>query len=236
LRSTSRPDLAFRHRLAGAAGALLLQGGFILILMASLPVLRPPAQLARELTLFLPRPTPAQPRSGSATLQAAPVIITPALPQPLERTVPGVVPAAPAPIPGLQNFGQALNGCAPEQYARLTPEQQALCPRPGAGVAIQEFSNLMGAPSHVKDEAHWRDEWAREQSPALLPCGGFVNVMCLLGKIADGSLGDYGDPSRWPHYAVKQLASEDFYKVEQAYDAWGKAHPNPPAPPQPPKP
>jgi hypothetical protein len=219
------------ERGASLLAALLLQGGFILILMASLPVLRPPINLARELTLFLPRPTPAQPRSGPASLQAAPVIITPGLRQPLEQTAPGVLSTAPTSIPGLQNFGQALNGCAPEQYAGLTAEQQVHCPRPGAGVAIQELPNLMGGPSHVKDEAHWRDEWAREQSPALLPCGGFINVMCLLGKIADGSLGDYGDPSRWPHYAVKQLASEDFYKVEQAYDTWDKAHPNPAAPP-----
>jgi hypothetical protein len=222
-----------RHWERGASllAALLLQGGFILILIASLPVLRPPVNLVRELTLFLPHQTPARTRTGPATLQAAPAIITTGLRQPPEQAAPGAVPAAPVPIPGLQNFGQALSGCAPEQYARLTAEQQAHCPRPGAGVAIQELPNLMGGPSHAKDEAHWRDEWAREQSPALLPCGGFVNVMCLLGKIADGSLSDYGDPSRWPHYAVKQLAPESFYKVEQAYDAWDKAHPGPPAAP-----
>jgi hypothetical protein len=82
----------------------------------------------------------------------------------------------------------------------------------------------MGSPSHVKDEAHWQDEWAREQSPPLLPCGGFINVLCFLGKIADGSWRDFGDPSTWPHYAVKQLAPEDFYKIEKQYDAWNKDH------------
>jgi hypothetical protein len=239
LRSTPavRSSPAFRHRLAGAAGALLLQGGFILLLVASLPVLRPPINLARELTLILPRPTsvPTQMRTGPAILQAAPIIVTPAVRQTAEQAAPGLAPAAPAPIPGLQNFGQALNGCAPEKYASLPPDQQARCPRPSAGVAIQELPSLMGSPSHVKDEAHWREEWAREQSPALLPCGGFVNVLCLLGKIADGSLGDYGDPSLWPHYAVKQLPVEDFYKVEQAYNAWHKAHPDAPPPPSMPK-
>jgi hypothetical protein len=82
----------------------------------------------------------------------------------------------------------------------------------------------MGAPSHVKDEAHWREEWARETSPTNFPCGGFLNIACLLGKIADGSLSDCGNPRTWPHDALKQLPPEDFYKVEEAYDDWNKRH------------
>jgi hypothetical protein len=39
-----------------------------------------------------------------------------------------------------------------------------------------------------------------------------------LGKIADGTWTDFGDPRTWPHYAVKQLAPEDFYKIEKEYD------------------
>lgn len=82
----------------------------------------------------------------------------------------------------------------------------------------------MGSPSHVKDEVHWQAELARKQSPALLPCNGFLNVACFLGKIADGTWTDYGDPRTWPNYAVKQLPPEDFYKIEKEYDVWNRDH------------
>jgi hypothetical protein len=181
--------LAFAHdarrweRGASLLAALLLQGCFILILIASLPVLRPPAQLARELTLFLPRPTPARTREGPATLQAAPVIITPALPQTLEQAAPGAVPTAPALIPGLQNFGQALNSCAPEQYGQLTAEQQAHCPRPGAGVAIQEFPDPLNVPRHAKDEALWQEQWSEKHwMPGLCGPGDETVALCMMNQ------------------------------------------------------
>lgn len=117
-----------------------------------------------------------------------------------------------------------MNNCAPQDYANLPEDQKALCTRPGQGVAVQSAPNLMGVPSAVKDEAHWQAELARKQSPALLPCNGFLNVACVLGKIADGTLADYGDPRTWPNYAVKQLTPEDFYKIEKQYDDWRAAH------------
>jgi hypothetical protein len=123
-----------------------------------------------------------------------------------------------------RDSGRRLNNCAPENYANLPEDQRAKCQHPGAGVAIQQLPNLMGSPSHVKDEAHWQTELARKQSPTLLPCGGFINVACLLGKIADGTWTDYGDPRTWPNYAVKQLAPEDFYKIEKEYDDCHKDH------------
>ncbi len=85
--------------------------------------------------------------------------------------------------------------------------------------------NLMGAPSRVKNQAIWRAELARAHSPALMPCLGGLDVMCMLLKMADGSLSDFGDPKTWPVYETQQLAPEDFYKIEQAYAEWHKAHP-----------
>jgi len=67
--------------------------------------------------------------------------------------------------------------------------------------------------------SHWRQEWARVHSPALLPCGGFTDLLCLLSKIADGSLDDYGDPGKWPTYAVKQLPPADFRQIQDSYAA-----------------
>jgi hypothetical protein len=95
----------------------------------------------------------------------------------------------------------------------------------GEGLAINQAPDLMHTRSHVKDKAHWRQEWARVHSPALLPCGGFTDLLCLVSKIMDGSLSDYGDPSKWPTYAVEQLSDTDFQKVEDTYKAWNKDHP-----------
>jgi hypothetical protein len=220
---SSTDSSAFRDRLPSAVLALALQAAFIAAFLHALPPMAPPKQLARELVFILPRlapkPLPGPPQMAPRAT-SLPVFVPPPL-----FSLPAPSASSPnAPSTAVQNFGRAVFGCAPETYSSLTPQQRAQCLRPGEGVAIQEVPNLMGSPSHVKDEAHWQEEWAREQSPALLPCGGFIDIMCLLTKIATGTLSDYGDPRQWPHYAVQQLAPEDFYKVEQAYDAWHKAH------------
>lgn len=220
--SLRRPE-----RIAGAVLAVAMQAGFLALLILSRPVFAPPPNAAHELTFILPR---LEPEAAPLPLRTAPLFA----PMPAVRLPPPPMapPGASVPdmhalpaTPDLRALGQSIFGCRVDLWANLTAEQRARCPRPGEGVAIQDAPNLMGTRSHVKDEAHWEDEWAREKSPPLLPCGGFVDVLCLLGKIADGSLSDYGDPKTWPHYEVQQLSKEDFYKVEQAYDAWNKAHP-----------
>ena len=225
MRPTRAP--ARSSRLAGAAGALLLQGGFLLMFLASMPVLRPPPQIGRELSVILPRFHPALPQPSR--LEGLPGLVTVTPPLFLAPNMPSnaltrpVLPVA----PGIATFGQALNNCAPEKYSSLPPDQQARCPRPGAGVAIQEFPNLMGSPS-VKDEAYWQAEWAREKSPPWLPCttsvggGPGFSFLCLGAKILDGSL---TDPRTWPVYEIKHLAPNELYKIEEAYDAWHKEHP-----------
>ena len=66
---------------------------------------------------------------------------------------------APA-LPGLEGVsGQALNDCTPEKYANLPPEQKAHCPKPGAGVAIQELPKLLGPYPQAEDEASWQEQW-----------------------------------------------------------------------------
>lgn len=130
-----------------------------------------------------------------------------------------------APPSGLAGFGRSLFGCMPENYALLTPEARSHCTKPGEGLAMNRDADLMRVRSHVKDEAHWRQEWARVHSPALLPCAGFADLLCLLMKIKDGTLSDYGDPSKWPTYAVEQLSDHDFQKVEETYQAWRRDHP-----------
>jgi hypothetical protein len=169
-------------RLAGAAGALLLQGGLLLLFLSSMPAFRPPLAPGRELILRLPRlihstpaPAPSQtaPRTQMQTMPLAP--------SPLPQTGPPIVPVPPDVLPGLKNFGQTLNGCAPESYANLPPDQKARCPRPGAGVAIQELPNLMGSPNPAKDEALWQEQWDEAHwMPALCDPREETVVLCLM--------------------------------------------------------
>jgi len=223
-----------RKRLAGFVLAIAVQAGFLALLVISRPVIAPPEKLTKELTLFLPRlpraappplalPAPAQQAAPRLT---APLAIIPApLPNPLR--------AAPM-APDLSQLGQFLFGCTPEQWSSLTPEQRAECPRPGEGIAVQQAPNLLGSPSHVQDNARWANALAHEQSPVLLPGAspksfGFTimavdssgKVSGFLGSVLDGTL---ADPETWPTEDVTTYAPEDFYKREQDYAAWNKAH------------
>ena len=221
-------DRRLRERALSLSIVLFLHAGFLLLLAQS--ALRPTLPVrgvVREMMLVLPRLSRPMQERRRNRVPTPPTSTPPAFIPPLILAPPvaPIAPGAPS-TDAIQGFGQALNNCAPENYANLPEDQRAKCQRPGAGVAIQELPNLMGAPSHVKGETHWQDELARKQSPTLLPCGGFLNVACLLGKVADGTLADYGDPRTWPNYAVKQLAPEDFYKIEKEYDTWHKDHPS----------
>jgi hypothetical protein len=203
---------------------LLLQGGFLLLFLASMPQIAPLAPAGRELVFTLPRVPQAQPLAIAPQTRARtqPPPVAPAAGPSLQIPSPAVAPSSVS--PNLKEFGQALNGCAPEGYRNLTDEQKARCIRPSAGVAIQEAPNLLGSPDHVKDEAHWAVELARKKSPLWLPCTGTgvgIDFICLVTKIADGSL---TDPHTWPIYETQQLAPNELYKIEQTYDQWNKDH------------
>lgn len=214
--------------------ALALQISFLLLLIQAIEKAGPAHQaLAREFTLVLRQISlPARPASptsgghGSVRPHIAPPAAMPSVPQ----AIPLVPPSA------LQGFGQALNDCAPENYAGLPDDKKALCARPGQGVVVREAPDLMGTPSTVKDAARWANALAHEQSPPWLPCsvavrgpfgsGPGFDLACLVEAFAAGTL---TDPMSWPTYRVKQLQPEDFYKIEQAYDDWHAAHGKAPA-------
>ncbi|MES2256844.1 MAG: hypothetical protein V4559_17615 [Pseudomonadota bacterium] len=209
-------------RLTGFCLALMIQVGFVAMLIWSRPVFVKSAPAAHELMLMLPHLPLLPARPASRTVRN----ITPS--EPAAKTPPSQnAPSNTPPRAALEGFGQALNGCAPETYDRLPPEQRAACASRTQEMAAfpSREPNLMGAPSRVKNEAIWQAELARAHSPALLPCLGGLDVMCMLMKMADGSLSDFGDPKTWPIYQTKQLPPEDFYKIEQAYSEWHKDHP-----------
>jgi hypothetical protein len=203
--------------------ALFIHAGFVIILIWSWPVFVKTAPSPTELMMVLPplAPVASKPAARASRSTASPATTT-KIPAPRSTS-----PQVPPPLSAIQGFGQTLNGCAPERYDRLPPEQRAACANRAQGMASLEprEPDLMGKPSRVKNEAIWQAELARAHSPALMPCMGGLDVMCVLMKMADGSLSDFGDPKTWPIYQTKQLPPEDFYKIEQAYAEWHKDHP-----------
>ncbi|HEU4550926.1 MAG TPA: hypothetical protein VFS01_14595 [Rhizomicrobium sp.] len=215
-------DTRLKSRAAGASLTLLVQAGLLLPFLASqIPTaLRP---ITRETVLWLHPPHQQAPPAPDATRGPA------STPHPVPFHLPPTFALPPTPEsssePDVAGFGRMLFGCTPQTYADLPPDQKARCPEPGEGLQVRTEPDLMGMKSHVKDEARWQREWARVHGPILLPCGGFVDVVCLLAKIANGTLDDYGSPDRWPVYATKNLSPQNFHEIEEAYDAWHRDHP-----------
>jgi hypothetical protein len=212
------------QRFAALSLALLLQLGLAIILASAVQRLRHQALPLKEMVWIFPSRLPEKPvplpkasRSAEPSRRAAPIVAPVAPP-----TTSTVAP----PMAAIQGLGRQLNGCGPEKYDSLPPEQRAACAGLLPEIAKRApDADLMGAPSKVKNEALWQAELARAHAPALMPCLGGLDVMCLLMKMADGSLSDFGDPKTWPVYKTGQLPPEDFYKIEQAYAQWHKDHP-----------
>src|SRR5579872_3423044 len=162
-------SFAARRRLTGAILALSLQALFLALLIQSMNPASAPERLVRELTLILPRLRKTQPPLAPASATAPPRTLTAPLPAIPFTPSPNAPAAAP---PDIRHLGQSIFGCAPENYANLTPEQRALCPRPGEGVAIQNVPAF--APrSEVKDSAHWAAELEKRNSPFVDTCMTF---------------------------------------------------------------
>jgi hypothetical protein len=221
-----------RERLPAAILALVIQALLLGLLLYAFPLTAPNRNLARETLLLLPRLVQPPPPAAPSTIDArGPVRRPPVFAPPIYTAPPSTAapPGVAAPQPDIQTLGRSLFNCAPENFANLSAEDRARCDRPGEGMAVAQPPNLLGGRSHVKDEAHWQEELAREQSPTVLPCMGGLDVLCLLQKIATNKMGDFTDPRSWPRYDVKQIPPEDFKKIEEAYDAWHKAHREPAA-------
>jgi hypothetical protein len=176
----------WKQRALGATLALSVQAIFLLLILLSPSRPTKIASLAHE-TILLLSPLPAPPPStidarGPRTRRAI---------APAQSPVPPPMPAPPsaasplAPPSGLAGFGRSLFGCAPEQYANLTQDQRAHCPKPGEGLAKNDDRDLLTPPpSHAKMEAMWQEQWAEDRwAPApCLPSDPVPVAVCLLGQ------------------------------------------------------
>ena len=212
----------WRHRARGAALALLVQIGFLLLLLFSSQRHLTIRSVEHETILRLPPLREISPQTidarGAEERPVAPfqIPIVPNIAPPLSS------PPALAPPSGIAGFGRSLFGCAPERYADLSPDEKAHCPKPGEGLAVNQPPDLMGDKSHVKDGARWANALAHRQSPLLLP-GGFNFPLALLGAVMDGSIADsssaFRDPEKWSTYGDAPKV-RDPHDAERGYEAW----------------
>jgi len=167
-----------RDRTGGVVLALLVQTGFVLIMLLSSQYLAPLRRPANETILLLrslPKVAPRTIDARGAPQRVAPTHL-PLLPNILPNTAPRVL----APPSGIAGFGRSLFGCAPERYADLSPDERAHCPKPGEGLAVNQPPDLLNPPkSHAKDEALWLEELAEKHWNT--ECAGAVEVAkCMM--------------------------------------------------------
>lgn len=232
---SSVPDGLKQDHFAGGVLALLVQAGFLLLVLLSPSHSTRPASPARETLLFFPPLAVPAPSTidarGPRKKRIAPSVT---LPVPRLASAPATASALapPSDLAGdLAGFGQALLGCAPEHYADLTPDERAHCPKPGEGLANKEQPDLMGTPSHVKNNARWANAMAHKQTLPMLP-GGMLFPLVALGAVLDGSITEpnsaFRDPEQWPaERDPSQFIPHRLDEQEHVYDAWRKDHPTP---------
>jgi hypothetical protein len=188
-------------RVASAAFAVLLQVGFVAMLIYSLPLFSPPKKLVREITFFL-RPVRETPTPATAPRSLGPSAASPFLNIPRVEIPPIEIPpvgVAP-PAADLQQFGNTLFGCAPENLGNLTAEQRAHCNV--VRIAPPDDSVVTEAASHVQDPTRRAAELAGRNTPARVPCtsilshslgftgkediGVMANSLCVLNGLFNG--------------------------------------------------
>lgn len=217
-----------RDRTSSAVLALVVQAGFLLLFLLSSQHLAPLRGPTRE-TILLLHPLPqTAPRMidarGTFVRKAKPIQVP---------IIPNITSPSLAPPSGIAGFGRLLFGCAPEHYADLLPDERAHCPKPGEGMVANQPPDLMGGPSHVKDNPRWANAMAHKQTLPMLP-GGMLFPLVALGAVLDGSISEpnsaFRDPEQWPNEKdPRQFMPHSLHEQERIYDAWRKDHPIPPS-------
>lgn len=231
--ASARPSSGTERLSRRAAGAVLAGAVQSLFIAALLHWAVPPQSVVREpKEIFLrmvPSAPPAPPMHGISA-PTAPVHRPAASVSTPSPTVPSVI-ALPSDI---TRFGQSLFGCAPENYATLTPEARDHCIKPGEGLVYNRLPNLMGEQSRVKDNARWANTMAHRQTLRMLP-GGMFFPLVALGAILDGSISEphsaFRDPEQWPNERdPRQFMPRRPDEQERIYADWHRDHPEAQAP------
>jgi hypothetical protein len=134
-----------------------------------------------------------EPRTRKEAPKPAP---TRAAVQPVPQTSPlaePLTPTVPTPAPEVRGFGQALVGCAPENFANLDVAQRSRCRKFGALPSYDPGAvDYADHSDKVPGAKQWERELARKNAPLLLPCGNSRRAdpvytgACIIANIANG--------------------------------------------------
>ncbi len=156
---TVRPAHALTNRMTSLTLVMLLHGLVLMLLLHAFTQknarpLSPRETILRLLPLLQIAPQEdAAPSAGAAPRARA-------LPAP-------VMPPAISTAPDVTGLGMRLFGCAPEQLARLTPEERARC---ATGLKAPDPSVVTFPKSLVRDPARRAAELKAKNSPPRIPC------------------------------------------------------------------
>jgi hypothetical protein len=196
-------------RAQGAVLALLVQAGFILLLITARTTMQTPHNPVNETLLLLralPRPAPSPPPATAPSSIRRPAIplIIPAVPS--FTPVPQLAPPS-----GIAGFGRTLFGCAPEHYADLPPDERAHCPKPGEGLAVNQPPDLLNPPkSRAKDEALWQEQWAEDHwVPPVCPPGEAIGA--VVGCVLEQSIAE----NRRQQVARQKIADDKAARLQE---------------------
>lgn len=210
-------NATLRERLPSAAAAIGLQAGLFALLAVSFNAVRHMGE-EKETILVLPplaRPAPAPPltidaRGRSKTAPTA----TSGLPGSSSATA---ITAAPPAV------GSSLDGGALPVAPDCIPPGQASsasrtpCPLPPRPAQIDEIP--LHPESHVKDEAHWAEQWEREHAEYLpgVTAGERSIHVELFNSNGPSLLGGYRTPVADPTHA--HATDAEFQKALAAHQA-----------------
>ncbi|HWA92368.1 MAG TPA: hypothetical protein VG889_20190 [Rhizomicrobium sp.] len=148
------------RRLSGIAAATFVHLLLIAFVLSGLPKSAPIPRAVHEIMLVLmpkPKPVDVEPPPKAAPRRAA---IPSWVRAPVPVIAPQVAPSVELRIP--------LFRCAPENFEKLSPEEQAKCS--GIGIAPPDRRTVAALRSHVLDPARHEAELAARRTPARVDC------------------------------------------------------------------
>ncbi|HEX4860204.1 MAG TPA: hypothetical protein VFV07_03140 [Rhizomicrobium sp.] len=193
-------------RKLASAGAVIVLHVFVLALWLSHADIHRIA-MPRETILYLP-PLPKPAASKPAAPPRAPRPAVHLSPSPDTRviTVPTFKDDA---VPAMPGLGRSLFACRPENFANLSPEEQAACASASNGVKPNLAPDFRDHSDRVAGAALWARQKARKNGPLLLPCASpnginpIGTALCLGGALINGVKPDeqpiYGDKPQDVH-------------------------------------
>lgn len=176
-------------RKLASAGAVIVLHVFVLALWLSHAGIQRVAG-PRETILYLrPLPKPAELKPTAQPRAPRPAVRLSPSPDTRAIIVPTFKDNA---IPAMPGLGRSLFGCRPENFADLSPEEQAACASASNGPKPDLTPDFRDHSDHVPGAALWARQKARKNGPLLLPCASPSGInpigtaLCLGDAIVNG--------------------------------------------------